>query len=140
MPLHADGGGGCDRNADGDGAPRSHTPPTPPVEPSRPSRIPANVSLRPVSISDVVRDMSGPNPIRAVADFDRLYMPNDAPDPDTFVRGIADEHRSELKRNAKDISRSYSEVFSYLTHGTKSQSEAKVLLEMITNVCTIILF
>ena len=134
LPFHADGDGGCDRNADGDGGPRSRTPPTPPVEPSRLSRIPANASLRPVSIPEVVRDMAGPNPIRAVADFDRHYMPQGAPEPYKSVRGNADEHRSQLKRKANDISRSYSEVFSYLTQTTKSQSEAKELLEMITNV------
>jgi hypothetical protein len=72
--------------------------------------------------------------MRAVADFDRHYMPNGAPDPDKSIRGIGDEYRSELKRNAKDISRSFSEVFTFLTHGTKSQAEAKVFLDMVTNV------
>ena len=29
LPFHAYGDGGCDINADGDGGPRSRTPPTP---------------------------------------------------------------------------------------------------------------
>ncbi len=106
----------------------------PPVEPSRPSRIPANASLRPVSIPDVVSDMSCPNPICAVADFDRHYMPNGAPDPDMSVRGIADEHRSELKRMQKTFHEATVKCFRILLMG---QSHS---LEMITNICTILLF
>ena len=71
MPLHDHGDGGFDGNAGGDGGSRSHTPPTPPAKTSPPSRIRANASLRPVSIPEVVRDMAGPNPLRAMADFDR---------------------------------------------------------------------
>ncbi len=41
---------------------------------------------------------------------------------------------SELKRKADGISRSLSEVFAYLTHGTASLEEAKKLLTIITNV------
>ncbi len=37
-------------------------------------------------------------------------------------------HRSELKRNADGISRSLSDVFAFLTHGTASLEEAKRLL------------
>ena len=44
-PFHADGDGGCDRNADGDGGPRSRTAPTPPVEPSRLSRMTVSTFL-----------------------------------------------------------------------------------------------
>ncbi len=51
------------------------------------SEIPANASLLPVTIPAIVRDMAGPNPLRAVNNFDRHYMPNGVPDPDMFARG-----------------------------------------------------
>ena len=30
--------------------------------------------VRPISIADIVRDVSGPDPMRVVRDFDRIYM------------------------------------------------------------------
>ena len=53
------------------------------------------------------------------------------------ARGNADSHRADLKRKSDGISRSLSEVFAYLTYGTESLEEAKKLLTIITNVCTI---
>ena len=42
--------------------------------------------------------------------------------------------RESLKHKAEEISRSESEVFSFLTHNITSQEQAKQLLEIITNV------
>jgi hypothetical protein len=70
--------------------------------------------------------------------FDRHYtgMPGGLPSPDASARGNADDHHSELKRKADSdgISRSLSEVFADLTHGTAPLEEAKKLLTIITNV------
>ena len=122
---------------------RAQTPPTPPVqhEPSgsplpspRPMRQRAMAQLRPVSIPNIVCDTAGPDPLRKIADFDRHYMPDGQPADESSSRGNSDAHRSELKKNADGLSRSLSEVFAYLTHGTASLEEARKLLSIITNV------
>ena len=122
------------------GPSRSQTPPTPPVEAAsppacfRPSRQRAMAQLRPVSIPEIVRDMAGSDPLQKIADLDRHYMPEGQPAAEVSSRGTSDAHRAELKTNATGISRSLSEVFAYLTHGTASLEEAKKLLSIITNV------
>ena len=122
---------------------RAQTPPTPPVQhgpsgsplPSpRPMRQRAMAQLRPVSIPNIVCDTAGPDPLRKIADFDRHYMPDGQPADESSSRGNSDAHRSELKKNADGLSRSLSEVFAYLTHGTASLEEARKLLSIITNV------
>ena len=122
---------------------RAQTPPTPPVQheasesplPSpRPMRQRAMAQLRPVSIPNIVCDIAGPDPLRKIADFDRHYMPDGQPADESSSRGNSDAHRSELKKNADGLSRSLSEVFAYLTHGTASLEEARKLLSIITNV------
>ena len=94
----------------------------------------AMAQLRRVSIPEIVRDMAGSDPVRQIADFDRHYMPEGQPAAESSSRGPSDAHRAELKTNANGISRSLSEVFAYLTHGTASLEEAKKLLSIITNV------
>ncbi len=84
--------------------------------------------------------MAGKDPIRVMADFDRHFMPDDDEPMHDSARGNANEHRTELKRNAEGISRSQCEVFAYLTHGTTSLEEAKKLLTIITNVYILIFF
>ncbi len=121
---------------------RSLTPPTPPVHahpsPSpRPIRQRAVAQLRPVSIPNIVSNMVGSDPARRISDFDRHYMPDGQPAAETSSRGDAGAHRSQLKQNAEGLSRSLSEVFAYLTHGTASLEEARKLLSIITNVCPI---
>ena len=122
---------------------RAQTPPIPPVqhEPSgsplpspRPMRQRAMAQLRPVSIPNIVCDTAGPDPLRKIADFDRHYMPDGQPADESSSRGNSDAHRSELKKNADGLSRSLSEVFAFLTHGTASLEEARKLLSIITNV------
>jgi hypothetical protein len=90
--------------------------------------------LRPVSIPEIVRDMAGSDPLQKIADLDRRYMPEGQPVGEVSSRGTSDAHRAELKTNATGISRSLSEVFAYLTHGTASLEEARKLLSIITNV------
>ena len=53
------------------------TSPGPDIEPeSDPQpRCRAVAHVRPISIADIVRDVSGPDPMRVVQDFDRIYMP-----------------------------------------------------------------
>jgi hypothetical protein len=125
---------------------RSQTPPTPPVQPAsppactRPLRQRAMAQLRPVSIPEIVRDMAGSDPLQKIAALDRHYMPEGQPAAEVSSRGTSDAHRAELKQNATGISRSLSEVFAYLTHGTASLEEARKLLSIITNVlklCTL---
>ena len=123
---------------------RSQTPPTPPVQdepspPMRPMRQRAIAQLRPVSIPSLVCDIAGADPLRKIADFDRHYMPDGQPADETSSRGISGAHRAELKQNAEGISRSLSEVFAYLTHGTASLEEARKLLSIITNVYRIMM-
>ena len=96
--------------------------------------VSAMAQLRPVSIPEIVRDMAGSDPVRKIAGFDRHYMPEGLPAAEASSRGTCDAHRAELKKNATGIARSLSEVFAYLTHGTKSLEEAKKLLSIITNV------
>ena len=120
----------------------TRTPPTPDVSPSHappppapPLRQRAMAQLRPVSVPAVIKDVAGKNLAQTLRDFDRHYMPNGRPDPDSSATGFDAAHRSELKRKADGISRSLSEVFAFLTHGTASLEEAKRLLAIITNVC-----
>ncbi len=77
--------------------------------------------------------MAGKNPVHEMADF---YMPgaSSLPSRDASASGNADDHRSELKRKADGISKSFCEFFACLTHGTASLEEAKKLLTIITNV------
>jgi hypothetical protein len=94
----------------------------------------AMAQLRPVSIPNIVCDLAGPQPVRRIAEFDRHYMPDGQPAAETSSRGKSDAHRTELKQNAEGLSRSLSEVFAFLTHGTASLEEARKLLSIITNV------
>jgi hypothetical protein len=122
----------------------TRTPPTPVVSPSPapappppapPLRQRAMAQLRPVSVPAVIKDMAGRNLAQTLRDFDRHYMPNGHPDPDSSATGFDAAHRAELKRKAEGIFRSLSEVFAFLTYGTASLEEAKRLLAIITNVC-----
>jgi hypothetical protein len=120
----------------------ARTPFTPPVADSpppfpRPQRQRLIARLRPISIPDMVSDFAGKDAIRAMSVFESRYMPANMPSGDASARGNADSHRADLKRKSDGISRSLSEVFAYLTYGTESLDEAKKLLTIITNVCTI---
>jgi hypothetical protein len=94
----------------------------------------AMAQLRPVSIPDIVRDMAGSDPVGRIQDFDRHYMPDGQPAPEASSRGTSGGHSAELKTNATGFSRSLSEVFALLTHGTASLEEARKMLSVITNV------
>ncbi len=61
-------------------------------------------------------------------------MPHGHPDAHDSARVLDHAHRSDLKRKAEGISRSLSEVFAFLTHGTAFLEEAKKLLSIITKV------
>ncbi len=76
--------------------------------------------LSPVSIPNTVGDITGPDPQRRIADFDRHYMQDGQPAAKNSSCSNADAHRSQLKQNAEGLSRSLSEVLSFLTHGTAS--------------------
>jgi hypothetical protein len=114
--------------------PESDPQPQPPAPEA--SRRRAVAHVRPISIADIVRDVSGPDPMRVVRDFDRIYMPEGGVTVHSVVPGQPGEEarRSELKRKAANITRSYSEVFAMLTSGNSSQAEAARLLKTITNV------
>ena len=106
-----------------------------PVEPGRRRAV---AHVRPISIADIVRDVSGPDPMRVIRDFDRAYMPEGVVVVNSAVVGQSGEaRRSELKRKAENISRSYSEVFAMLQSGNTSQAEAARILKTITNVAPI---
>jgi hypothetical protein len=93
--------------------------------------------VRPINIADAVGGIAGSNPMAAVRNFDRNYMP----DKDTLVGnsivdgGPVDMNRQELKRRADHISRSYSETFALLTSTNFSNAEAADFLKLVTNVC-----
>ncbi len=71
--------------------------------------------------------------MRYIRDFERVYIPEGGVIVNSVVAaGLA--RRSELKRKAENITRSYSEVFAMLTSGNSSQAEAARLLKTITNV------
>ncbi len=57
--------------------------------------------------TDIVRDMAAKDPQRKIANFGC----HGVPEPEASVTG---KHRSNLKRKAKGIARSPSEVFAYL--------------------------
>ncbi len=122
----------------------THTPPTPPSQTPPafplPMRVRAVAQLRPVSIPASVRYMAGKNLHRNLAEFDRHYMPDGVPEQEASVTGNDDKHRSNLKRKSEGISRSLSEVLTYLTYNPSSLNEAKKLLSIITNVSMIILY
>ncbi len=110
----------------------SHAPPPP--APSLRQR--AMAQLRSVSVPAVIKDMAGkilPKPCEILIDticptVIRILI------PDASATGSDTAHRSELKRKADGISRSLSEVFVYVTHGTASLVEAKELLTIKRNV------
>lgn len=92
--------------------------------------------VRPISVSDIVRNLAGSDPMRSVHNFDRVYLPNGF-----VVRSMAEAssnetnaNRSELKRKAEQISRSCSEMFSMFTSGNSSEAEARRILKTVTNV------
>ena len=75
--------------------------------------------------------------MRVVQDFNRVYMPEGGLTVHSVVPGQPGEpeaRRSELRRKAANITRSYSEVCAMLTSGNSSQAEAARLLKTITNV------
>ncbi len=80
------------------------------------------------------KDMAGKKIAKTLRDFDGHNMTHGHPDADDSARGLDHAHRSDLKRKAEGISRSLSELFAFLTHGTASLEEAKKLLSIITNV------
>ena len=53
--------------------PESDPQPQPPTLEAACRRAVARV--RPISIADIVHDVSGPDPMHVVRDFDRIYMP-----------------------------------------------------------------
>ena len=122
-----------------DELPQNDPEPQPPVPEPQAARRRAVAHVRPISIADIVRDAAGSDPMRVVRDFDRVYMPEGMCVVNSAVDGQpgdspAEDRRSELKRKAQNISRSYSEVFAMLTSGNSAQAEAARLLKTITNV------
>ena len=78
--------------------------------------------------------------MRAIRDFDRVYMPEGAVVVNSAVVGEPGaDRRSKLKRKAAEIPRSYSEVFAMLTSENSSQAEAARLLKTITNVASVVI-
>ena len=120
--------------------------PDPQADPQRQTPVPevgrrrAVAHVRPVSIADIVRDVAGPDPMRVIRDFDRVYMPEGAVVVNSAVVGEPGaDRRSNLKRKAAEIPRSYSEVFAMLTSGNSSQAEAARLLKTIANVASVVI-
>ena len=107
--------------------------PEPPAPPSR-QRVVAQV--RPISISAVVRDIAGRHPFRAVEEMDARYMSRAGAGvgSDGYPSWCGYVERASLKRKAAQISRSESEVYTFLTNNTTSQEQAQQLLDIITNV------
>ena len=77
----------------------------------------------PMSLSQVVRDMSARDPIKALDKFCKNYISYSQQTIATFPYTGTVE-RELQKRKADHISRSESEVFSFLTHNTTSQERS----------------
>ena len=104
-----------------------------------PARRRAVAHIRSVSIPDIARDVAGPDPMRVVRDFDRVYLPERMCVVNSAVVGQqGEDRRSQLKHKAENITRSYSEVFAMLTSGNNSHAEAARLLKTITNVMPVV--
>ena len=124
-----------------DELPQIDPEPQPPVPEPQAARRRAVAHVRPISIADIVRDAAGSDPMRVVRDFDRVYMPEGMCVVNSAVDGQpgdSEDRRSELKRKAENITRSYSEVFAMLTSGNSSHAAAARLLNTITNVIPIV--
>ena len=94
----------------------------------------AFAQVLPINVSQVVKDIGGPHPFEAVRQFDRNYMYGAVFGSPSFPSFCGFVERESLKRKAEEISRSESEVVSFLMHNTTSQEQAKQLLEIITNL------
>ena len=117
--------------------PDSYPQPKPPVPEAAPRRAVAHV--RPISIADIVRDVSGPDPMRIIRNFNRVCIPEGELLVNSVVAGQPHEaRRSELKRKAENITRSYSEVFAMLKYGNSSQAEVSRILKTILNVAPVV--
>ena len=114
-----------------------HAPPVDAVPVIR-GRQRAIAQVMPMSMTRTVRDITRPNPVNVVADIDSRYIPEGFVAKDTSLWSGYNMNREDLKRKAEHISRSECEVFAYLTHNTTSQQEASRLLNIVTNVRTII--
>ena len=83
----------------------------PPVPPPS-SRQRAVAHVLPMSMSQVVRDMAGRDPIKALETFDKTYKYNpEVGNPD--FRWFVTMNRESHKRKAEDISRSDNNDYSY---------------------------
>ena len=96
----------------------------------------AVAQVRPVTISDVVRDITRRHPFRSVEEMDATYMSRTGAGvgSDSYPSWCGYVERASLKREAAQISRSESEVYTFLTNNTTSQEQAQQLLDIITNV------
>ena len=112
-------------------------------EPSPPSPQPASAPVMrqravahvvPIYMPNVLREIAGRDPFKAVRDIDSRYIPDGFVANDTRLWPGYDRDRENLKRKAEDISRSESEVYAFLTHNTTSLEEARRLLRIICNV------
>ena len=113
-----------------------------PEPPAPPSRQRAVAQVRPISISHVVRDIAGRHPFRAVEEMDTTYMSHAGAGVGShgYPSWCGHVERASLKRKAAQISRSESEVYTFLTNNTTSQQQAQQLLDIITNVSSTFLF
>ena len=83
----------------------------PPVPP-RSSRQRAVAHVLPMSMSQVVRDMAGRDPIKALETFDKTYNYNPE-EGIPYFRWFASMNRESHKRKAEDISRSECEFLHF---------------------------
>ena len=77
--------------------------------------------------------MAARDPIKLWTNLTKNYMSNYQQTNATFP-WTGSVEREMQKRKADDISISECEVFSFLTHNTTSQEQAKQLLDIIINV------
>ena len=123
-----------------DEPPSPEQPPIPdPPDVSPPPEQPRRQRAVAAVIRDLVRPAAQGDVAGLLRDLNRNYMPG-AGFPDARVQKTDEnDFRSGLKRKAADISRSYSEVFAYLTFDTTSHAQTTRLLQMITNVSALVL-
>ena len=95
-------------------------------------------ALKPFDPYAVLARLSGPMTTTNSAFISDLRSHYDVPEGQQAPGLVSDEYRLKLKRKAYDISRSQYEVYSFSTKHNLSEAATDELLEMLSNVNTLL--
>ena len=79
----------------------------------------------PISMTNIFRDIAGRDPLKAVREIDRRYIPDGFVAKDTRLWSGYDMDSDNLKHKAQDIPQGESEVYAFLTHSTSLEEAGK---------------